>query len=85
MARIQTRQELKDYCLRRLGYPVIEINVDDAQIEDRLDDALLLFSEMHYDGTERVFLPKQITQSDIDQAISRKSISILFNNTRGVS
>jgi hypothetical protein len=67
MARIQTRQELKDYCLRKLGYPVIEINVDDAQIEDRLDDALLLFSEMHYDGTERVFLPKQVTQTDIDR------------------
>jgi hypothetical protein len=67
MAIIQTRQELKDYCLRKLGYPVIEINVDDAQIEDRLDDALLLFSEMHYDGTERVFLPKQLTQTDIDQ------------------
>jgi len=67
MSRIQTRQELKDYCLRRLGYPVIEINVDDSQIEDRLDDALLLFSEMHYDGAERVFLPKQVTQSDLDQ------------------
>ena len=66
MAIIQNRQDLKDYCLRKLGYPVIEINVDDAQIEDRLDDALLLFSEMHYDGTERVFLPKQITQTDID-------------------
>jgi hypothetical protein len=67
MAKIQNRQQLKDYCLRKLGYPVIEINVDDAQIEDRLDDALLLFSEMHYDGTERVFLPKQLTQTDIDQ------------------
>ena len=59
MAIIRNRQELKDYCLRKLGYPVIEINVDDAQIEDRLDDALLLFSEIHYDGAERVFLPKQ--------------------------
>lgn len=66
MARIETRQELKDYCLRRLGYPVIEINVDDAQLEDRLDDALLLFGEMHYDGTERVYLPKQLSQLDID-------------------
>lgn len=66
MARIETRQELKDYCLRRLGYPVIEINVDDAQLEDRLDDALLLFGEMHYDGTERVFLPKQLAQIDLD-------------------
>lgn len=67
MSKLQSRQELKDYCLRRLGYPVIEINIDDSQIEDRLDDALLLFSEMHYDGTERVFLPKQISQTDIDR------------------
>lgn len=66
MSRITTRQELKDYCLRRLGYPVIEINIDDSQLEDRLDDALLLFSEMHYDGAERVFLPKQITQTELD-------------------
>ena len=43
----KTRQELKDYCLRRLGYPVIEINIDDAQIEDRIDDALELFAERH--------------------------------------
>lgn len=84
MARIQTRQELKDYCLRRLGYPVIEINVDDAQIEDRLDDALLLFSEMHYDGTERVFLPKQVTQSDIDQKYIDLEAPTVANETAGI-
>jgi len=66
MSRITTRQELKDYCLRKLGYPVIEINIDDSQIEDRLDDALLLFSEMHYDGTERVFMAKQLTSTDLE-------------------
>ena len=84
MARIQTRQQLKDYCLRRLGYPVIEINVDDAQIEDRLDDALLLFSEMHYDGTERVFLPKQVTQSDIDQKYIDLEAPTVANETAGI-
>ena len=61
-----SRQELKDYCLRRLGYPVIQINVDDQQMEDRLDDALQYFSEYHFDGVERVYIPKQITQKDID-------------------
>ena len=61
-----SRQELKDYCLRRLGYPVIQINVDDQQMEDRLDDALQYFSEYHFDGVERVYIPKQITQSDVD-------------------
>jgi len=84
MARIQTRQELKDYCLRRLGYPIIEINVDDAQIEDRLDDALLLFSEMHYDGTERVFLPKQVSQSDIDQKYIDLEAPTVANETAGI-
>ena len=67
MSRIQTRQELKDYCLRRLGYPVIEINVDDAQIEDRLDDALQFFAEYHFDGVEKVYLRKQITKTDMDR------------------
>ena len=40
MASVTSRQELVDYCLRRLGHPVIEINIDDDQIEDRIDDAL---------------------------------------------
>lgn len=63
--RISGRQQLVDYCLRRLGAPVIEINVDGSQIEDRLDDALQLFSEFHFDGVERVFLKYQMTQEDI--------------------
>ena len=67
MAQPQTREELKRYCLRRLGYPVIEINIDDAQIEDRIDDALQFFAEYHFDGVERCYLRKQITQDDIDQ------------------
>ena len=50
MSRPASRQALKDYCLRKLGYPVIKINVDDAQIEDRIDDALQFFAEYHFDG-----------------------------------
>lgn len=65
--RPNSRQELKEYCLRRLGYPTIQINVDDAQIEDRLDDALQYFSEYHFDGVERVYLLRQVTQTDIDR------------------
>lgn len=68
MATPFTREELKQYALRRLGYPVIEINVDDAQIEDRIDDSLQFFAEYHFDGVEKVYLPKQITQKDIDRA-----------------
>jgi hypothetical protein len=63
---IGSREELKDYALRRLGFPVIEINVDDAQVEDRIDDALQFFSQYHYDGIEKAYLPYTITQQDID-------------------
>lgn len=63
---ITSREDLKDYALRRLGFPVIEINVDDAQVEDRIDDALQFFSQYHFDGIEKVYLPYVITQADID-------------------
>jgi hypothetical protein len=62
-----TRQEFKDYCLRRLGFPVIEINVDDDQVEDRVDDALQFFQDYHFDGTEKLFMKHQIQQADIDR------------------
>jgi hypothetical protein len=65
MAPITSRQELKDYCLRRLGYPVIEINVDDDQIEDRIQDALDFFHEYHFDGVERFYFTPQVTLSEI--------------------
>lgn len=58
---VSSRQGLIDYCLRRLGFPVIEINVDNDQIEDRIDDALQYFQEFHFDGVERVYLQHQIT------------------------
>ena len=53
MATPTTREELKQYALRKLGAPVIEINVDDAQLEDSLDDAIQIFNEYHFDGVER--------------------------------
>jgi hypothetical protein len=63
---ITSREDLKDYALRRLGFPVIEINVDDAQVEDRIDDAIQFFSEYHFDGVEEVYVPYIITQTDIN-------------------
>ena len=63
---ITTRALLQDYCLRRLGHPVIEINVDDEQCDDRIDDSLEFFAEYHFDGVEKVFLKHKITQVDID-------------------
>jgi len=60
-----SRQALIDYCLRRLGHPVTEINVDDDQLSDRLDDALQYFQDYHYDGVERIYLKHKVTASSI--------------------
>ena len=67
MAKPATRQQFKDYCLRRLGHPVIEINVDDDQVEDRIDDSLQFFHDYHFDGTEKIFMKHQITAEDINR------------------
>ena len=63
---VNTRPQLIDYCLRRLGAPVTDINVDDEQISDRIDDAIEFFQEYHFDGVEKVFLKSELTQDDID-------------------
>lgn len=67
MAKPSSRQELIDYCLRRLGAPVLEINVDDDQIDDLVDDALQYFHERHFDGVERMYLKYEISQNDVDR------------------
>jgi len=66
MATPTTRTEFKKYCLRELGAPVIEINVDDDQVNDRIDDALEYYRDFHYDGTEEDFYKHTVTQDDID-------------------
>jgi hypothetical protein len=77
MAKPATRQGLKDYALRQLGAPVLEINIADEQVDDALDDALQLFYERHFDGVERVFLKYQLTQDDIDRGRARGGDSTL--------
>jgi len=62
---ITTRQNLIDYCLRRLGHPVVEINVDDDQIEDRVDEAFQYYRDFHYDAVEKVYLKTEITPSTV--------------------
>ena len=62
-----TREDFKMYCLRKLGHPVIKINVSDDQIEDRIDEALSYFSEFHFDGTQTVYLKHKLTQEDCDR------------------
>lgn len=58
-----SRQGLIDYCLRKLGHPVIEINIDDDQIEDRIDEAFQFYRDFHFDAIENVYLSEQITAS----------------------
>ncbi len=60
------REEFQDYCLRKLGWPVIQINIDDDQVADRIDDALQYFREFHFDGVEKIYGIHPITQEDID-------------------
>ena len=73
MAQPSSRQGLIDYCLRQLGAPVLEINVDDDQIDDLVDDAIQYFNERHFDGVEKMYLKYKITQDDIDRGIAAES------------
>ena len=66
MSKPSTRQQLIDYSLRKLGFPVLEINVDDDQIDDLVDDALQYFQERHFDGIERVFLKHELTEANLN-------------------
>ena len=77
MASVTSRQGLIDYCLRRLGQPVIEINVDEDQLDERVDDALEFFQEYHFDGVEKVFTKHTITQNDIDNEYISTDNSII--------
>jgi hypothetical protein len=67
MAKPTTRQGLIDYCFRKLGAPVLEINVDDDQIDDLVDDTIQYFQERHFDGVVRTYLKHEITQDDLDR------------------
>ena len=93
MASITTREQLKDYCLRALGHPVIEINVDDDQVEDRIDEAFQFYREYHYDAVEKVYLKIEFTEQDItnqyvsisDLVVGVERILPLTNRTRGLN
>ena len=62
MAKPSSRDELKEYCLRKLGKPVLEINVDDDKVEDLVDDAIQFFHERHGEGIDRVFLKHKLLE-----------------------
>ena len=73
MAVPNTKATLKSYCLRNLGFGVIDINVSDDQIDDRLDEALQYFAQYHYDGVERMYLKHLVTSADVTRARSDTS------------
>ena len=80
MATPSSRATMKEYCLRRLGKPVIEINIDDDQMDDRIDEALMYYGDYHFDGTERTFLKHVVTETDK----TNEYITITDSNTIGV-
>ena len=77
MATITNRDDFKTYCLRRLGFPVIEINVDDDQVEDRIDDAIQYWQDYHFDGLQKVYYIKALSPSII---ITSGDVSNFINN-----
>jgi len=80
MATPATREQLKQYALRTLGKPVIEINVDDDQLEDRIDEALQYFAQYHYDAIRRTYLKYQYTQADKDRILGTTSETATKNS-----
>jgi hypothetical protein len=75
MAQPTTKPEFKEWCLRKLGKPVIEINVDDDQVDDRIDESFSYYWDYHFDGTEKTFLKHALTSTDI----TNKYITIAEN------
>jgi len=80
MANPSSRDQLKEYALRQLGKPVIEINVDDGQLEDRLDEALQYYAQYHYDGIKRTYLKYQYTADDKARITADASESVTKNS-----
>ena len=77
MAKPTSREDFKEYCLRKLGHPVIEINVSDEQIDDRIDEALSFFADYHYNGSELVYIKHILTQEDVNRGYIRVPARLL--------
>jgi hypothetical protein len=85
MSKPTSRQELIDYCLRRLGAPILEINLADEQIDDLVDDALQYFYERHFDGVERMYLKYKITEQDINKGSAKENNGVGIVTTTGTT
>ena len=82
MAQPSSRQGLIDYALRKLGAPVLEINIDDDQIDDLVDDAIQIFNERHFDGVEEMFLKHEFTQDELNRGKATSQTD--SDNTAGI-
>ena len=80
MATPNSKATLKEYCLRKLGKPVIEINIDDDQMDDRIDEAFLYYQDYHFDGVEKTWLKHQVTADDK----TNEYITVTDSNTIGI-
>ena len=80
MAVPNTKATLKEYCLSALGKPVIDINVDDDQVDDRIDEAVQYFCQYHTDGVERMYLKYQVTAADVTRMTTDSSESVTSNS-----
>jgi hypothetical protein len=85
MAKPTTRKELQEYCLRQLGAPVLEINVDDDQIDDLIDDTFQYFNERHFDGVEKMYMKYQLSQADIDRGAAKNKTGVGIVTTTATS
>jgi hypothetical protein len=85
MAIPTSREDLKQYCLRALGAPVLEINVDDDQLEDRIDECLDYWRLYHYDGIEEIYLKQQIRASEIILTTSDAGLFALEEHITGAT
>lgn len=72
---VTTREEFKQYCLRALGAPVIEINVDNDQVEDRIDEALKYYADYHFDGSSKIYLKHQVIANNHPTAIHHLTVA----------
>ena len=80
MAIPATKTALGDWCKRRLGYPVIDINVDPDQVDDRLDEALQYFYTFQYNGLQRVYFKHKITTDDKNRAKVPETVTATDSN-----
>ncbi len=85
MAQPSTRNELKEYCLRQLGAPVLEINLADEQCQDLIDDAIQFFNERHFDGVLNTYLKYKVTQDDIDRGKAKPDVGPGITTTTATS